>query len=281
MGVVYRAERPVPLEARIGGGVEEELGVQGWAQEQRAELELSEAERLRKSRARIGRRPTGFTDAEREAARADAELKARGLLVHPDAPALVVAHDEPARALAEGDSRGQRRVVAVQVLGLAQASDLPRRFDRGGAHRAEHEAIHPNRVGLALEFERRCAPTEPCADRRSAAPEGERGGRLGVRRSGLESQRASPGEPCDCRPQSTPLSRLPRETLGCMPPISSISSRSASSESGGSKRTVTPDLFFSASPVGWKTPSISRARLSPTTDARVVTDRATPCSVSR
>src|SRR5258705_9612156 len=104
MGVVHRAERPVPLEARIGGGVEEELGVQGWVQEQRAELELSEAERLRKSRARIGRPPTGFTDAEREAARAQPELKAGALLVHHDAHALVVAHDELARALAGRDS---------------------------------------------------------------------------------------------------------------------------------------------------------------------------------
>src|SRR5262249_60397470 len=109
--------------------------------EERAGPQSPEAERLRKSRARVGRRSAGLPDGERDPAHAGAELEARALHVHHDAHAPVVAHDGRPRTRTECASRGQGRVVAVQVLYLGEAVDLAGPFDRGDPDGAEHEAI--------------------------------------------------------------------------------------------------------------------------------------------
>ena len=55
----------------------------------------------------------------------------------------------------------------------------------------------------------------------------------------------------------------------------------ASSESGGSKRIVTPEVFRRPWSEGSKTPSMSRGRSSPRTDPTVLAGSATPRSVNR
>src|SRR5947207_83572 len=125
---------------------------QGGTEKERPGLHLPEAERLRKSSARVGRRSAHLADAERDPARADADPEARGLRVDDDAHALVVAHDDRPRALAEGRSRGEGRVVAAQVLYLGEAEDPAGPFERTGPEAAEHEAVDAYGVGPALEL---------------------------------------------------------------------------------------------------------------------------------
>ena len=97
---------------------------------------------------------------------------------------VVVAHRERPRTLTECESRGQDRVVTVQVLHLGDAKDLACSFDRDSPERAEHEAIDADGVGLAPELDGRCAPREAYADRHGPPPESDdriRGGKNGVR----------------------------------------------------------------------------------------------------
>src|SRR5207249_10662510 len=82
VGLVHGPERPLSVEAGVARGRSEELGIQGWTEEERTGLELPEAERLRKSRARVGGWAAGFPDAQRDPARAGADLQTLSLHVH-------------------------------------------------------------------------------------------------------------------------------------------------------------------------------------------------------